>query len=233
MSGSGISASPQTTRAAGHLSFSHTPSSFPSPLPCPQWKVGFFFPLLYLLTTPIRCPLKQNPCPPALQNYVAGTNTSPPTPTRWTSDPSLTTWTPVTVNTPVPVGRPPPGNNWPLLGKSPETGKKEYKVHTTVLKKIITDFYSTYRKKLPRGRQRMLIQHHIFFIFILYIFYSLFFYRSEQILEASYLTVAPPLCHWTSPSAPNPSKRPLPFLQYSKQILTTTTTITITSPKPR
>ena len=97
-------------------------------------------------------------------------------------------------------------------------------------KKIITDFYSTYRKTTA---QRVAEDAHLtpntFFIFILYIFYSLFFYRSEQILEASHLTVAPLLCRQMSPSAPNPSKRPLPFLQYSKQILTTTPTTTITT----
>ena len=65
-------------------------------------------------------------------------------------------------------------------------GKKKYKVHTTVLKKIITDFYSTYRKTTAqRVAEDAHLTPYIFFIFILYIFYSLFFYRSEQILEAS------------------------------------------------
>ena len=47
-----------------------------------------------------------------------GANASPPTPTRWTSDPSLMTWTPVTMNTPAPVGQPP-------LGKRPRNREKK------------------------------------------------------------------------------------------------------------
>ena len=182
-----------------------------------------------IYNTPIRCPLKQNLHLPAHQNYVAGANTSPPTLMRWTSGWSLKTWTPVTVNTPAPLG-------WPLPGKRPQNREKKYKVHTTVFKKIITDFYSTYRKTAAqRAAEDAHLTPYIFY-FILYIFYSLFitfFDRSEQILEASHLTVAPLLCHWTSPSAPNPSKCPLPFLQYSKQILTTTPTIMTRRPVPR
>ena len=111
--------------------------------------------------------------------------------------------------------------------KAPKRGKKKYKVHTTVLKKIITDFYSTYRKMAAQRAAEAdaaASSAHL----TPYILY--FFYRSEQILEASHLTVAPLLHCQMSPSAPNPGKHPLPFLQYSKQILTTTpiTTITMT-----
>ena len=103
-----------------HLSFPHT-HSLPSPPPSPAPMKGRFFfnfyYLLSLLTTPIRCPLKQNQRPPAHQNYVAGANTNPPTPKTWTSVPSQMTRTPVTVNMPGPVSQPPLGKNWPLPGK--------------------------------------------------------------------------------------------------------------------
>ena len=72
---------------------------------------------------------------------------------------------------------------------------------------IIIDFYSTYRKTAAQraaedaaadtaASSAHLTLYFPFVNFFKFFFHLLlFFYRSEQILEASHLTMAPPLCH--------------------------------------
>ena len=172
---------------------SHTLSSFPSPLPCPnKRKVFFFLLLLFIIITNYshQIPPQAKPAPSSPPKLHGRRKHQPSNPKDMNKHPKPNDLDPSDGEHARPskstMARKKLTTAWKKVQK--KGTKKQCIAHLFFIIIIIIDFYSTYRKTAAQrvAEDAQLTPYFPFLNFFKFFFHLLlFFYRSEQILEAS------------------------------------------------